>query len=162
MRSFLTGIHLGLLQTGYLLALQRAISAAHETYALVLGAWLVGALLGLWIQTRPVALLLVGVVAYVGVQTILARTDFSSYTALVWAPAIVLSGLYSGRYFTAAIASGGEVGVVFSRETYGFLVGAILSLLVAVFGGRPVLILAPLLSVAVLLALGPVRGRTRR
>ncbi len=162
MRSFLTGVHLGLLQTGLLLALQRAISAAHDTYALVVGAWLAGALVGLWLETRPAWLLLVGVVAYIGVQAVLSSASFSPYPALVWAPAILLSGLYSGRYFTAAIANGGDPGTVFARETYGFLVGALVSLLAAVFGGRASLVLAPLITRAVLLGIGPLGERTRR
>ena len=162
MRSFLTGVHLGLLQTGYLLALQRAVSAAHETYALVLCAWLAGSLLGLWTRARPLPLLCLGLVAYLAAQGYLAGADFSPQPSLVWAPAILVSGIYSGRYFTAAIEAELDPSLVFSRETYGFLAGAILALLLAVFGGRPCLALAPALSFAVLLAMGPVGSRRGR
>ena len=162
MRSVLTGVHLGLLQTGYLLALQRAISAAHGTYALVVGAWLAGALVGLWLRAGPRVLLAVGVVAYLAVHSALGSASFSPHAAPLWAPAIMLSGLYSGRYFTAAIAAGGEPAAVFSRETYGFLAGALIALLVAVFGGRQSLTFVPLSTFGALIALGPVRPRGRR
>lgn len=159
MRAFVTGVHLGLLQTGYLLGIQRAISAAHETYALVLCAWLLGALVGLWTGMRPRLALLAGALAYAIAQAALAGVDFSGRSPLWWAPAIVVSGIYSGRYFTAAIAAGEATAAVFARETHGFLVGALAALAVAVVGGRQAMIVAPAATLGIVLALGVTARR---
>jgi hypothetical protein len=161
-RPFVTGIHLGLLQSAYLFGLQRAISAAHGTYALVVGAWLIGSLVGLWWRASPRFVLGLGLAAHVAAGLSLASVDFTASTAALWAPAIAAGGLYSGRYFVAAIDGGAPVGRVFARETYGFLVGASLALLVGVTGGRVALVVAPVVSGVAALALGPIgRGAPR-
>ncbi|MEZ4452942.1 MAG: hypothetical protein R3B09_26015 [Nannocystaceae bacterium] len=162
MRPLVHGLHLGLLQTGLLLALQRATSAAAETYAAVLGGWLLGAASGLWLGAAPRALVLLGVVAHLVAHLALAGVDFSARSPALWLPAIIAVGLYSGRYFTAAIAAGEAPARVFAGETYGFLVGAVLALVAAVVGGRWALVLAPVISAAPVLALGPASPPDRR
>lgn len=143
-RAWAAGIHLGLLQTGYLLSLQRAISAAHQTYATVVGAWLVGSLIGLFVRLRPRLTLVVGLLTYIAVQLTLTQVDFAAYTWPWWVPAIVCSGVYSGRFFTDAIAAGEDVGPTFAHETYGFVVGALVALVAAVFFGRSALWVCPI------------------
>jgi len=150
---WVVGVHLGLLQTGYLLGLQRTISAAHSTYALVVGAWLVGALIGLWLRVRPSQLLTLGLAAYLVAQLALLPIGFTAESGLWWAPAIAVSGLYSGRYFTAALATGAAVGPVFSRETTGFAIGALLAFILAVTWGRLPLTSVPLLTYFAVLVL---------
>ncbi len=148
-RAWYVGVHLGLLQTGYLLSLQRAISAAHETYAAVVGSWLLGSLLGLWLRVEPRLCMALGLASYLLVQWVLMGVDFVAYRWPWWAPAIVVSGVYSGRFFTGAIEAGAQVGPTFARETYGFLFGAVLALVSAVVYGREALLLVPLVSGAI-------------
>ena len=157
---WMVGVHLGLLQTGYLIGLQRTISAAHSTYALVVGAWLVVTLVGLWLRTRPSQLLLAGLATYLAAQLVLLPLHFTAKSGLWWAPAIAVSGLYSGRYFTAALATGAPVGLVFSRETTGFALGALVAFVLAVAWGRLALTLVPLVSYLGVVALSrhaPIR-----
>ena len=88
---FLAGLHLGLLQAGYLLALSRALSSAHTTYALVLTAWLAGAALGLWWSLRPRIALAIGLFAYLAVQGWLASVDFVAAPPWGFAAAVAAS-----------------------------------------------------------------------
>lgn len=148
---FLAGLHLGLLQGGYLLTLSRALSSAHLTYALVLGAWLAGAALGLWLTIGQRTALLVGLASYVAVQVALTRLDFVAVSPWWFVPAVAASGLWSGRFFVAAIAGRGAAGRVFAGETDGFLVGALLATLAFVFVGRHGLWISPLVTAALLL-----------
>jgi hypothetical protein len=141
---FLAGFHLGLLQAGYLLALSRALSSAHTTYALVLAAWLAGAAGGLWIGVRPRAALVIGLVAYLAAQAVLAGVDFLAVSPWWFAPAIAASGLWSGRFFAAAIAGPSRPGRVFAAETDGFLMGSIAAVVGYAWLGRHGLWVMPL------------------
>jgi hypothetical protein len=145
--AWLIGLHLGLLQTGLLLALSRAISAAHTTYALVLTAWLAGATLGLWGRATFTALrrdLALGLLAHGLAAVALTTTDFLALSPWWFAPAVALAGLASGRYFTAATAAGASTSNLFARETEGFLLGAVLAAAGYAWLGRHALTAMPL------------------
>lgn len=150
----LAGLHLGLLQAGYLLALARALSSAHTTYALVLAAWLAGATAGLWWTVRPRVALVLGLVAYLGVQVALGSVDFLAVSPWCFAPAVAASGLWSGRFFTAVLAGQARPGRIFAAETDGFLLGSIAAVLAYAWLGRHALWAMPLGTCALLL-----RGR---
>jgi len=150
----LAGVHLGLLQAGYLLTLSRALSSAHTTYALVLAAWLVGATAGLWWPLRPRLTLAIGLVVYLGVQVTLASVDFLAASPWWFAPAVAASGLWSGRFFAAAIGGTDRPGRLFAAETDGFLLGSIAAVLAYAWLGRHALWALPIVSGALLL-----RGR---
>ena len=152
---FLAGLHLGLLQAGYLLALARALSSAHTTYALVLAAWLAGATAGLWWTVRPRVALAIGLVAYLGVQVALDCVDFVAVSPWCFAPAVAASGLWSGRFFAGAVAGQARSGRVFAAETDGFLLGSIAAVLAYAWLGRHALWAMPLGTCALLL----LRGR---
>lgn len=153
---FLAGLYLGLSQAGYLLTLSRALSSAHQTYALVLGAWLAGAALGLWLAIAPRTALALGLTVYVAVQLTLTQIDFVAVSPWCFAPAVAASGLWSGRFFVTAIVGRTAPGDLFARETDGFLVGALLATLGYAFVGRHALWVLPLVAGALLL-----RPRTR-
>ena len=85
--ALVVGLHLGCMQTGYLLTLSRALSSAHTTYALVLAAWLGGAALGLWVTMGQRLAIVVGLVAYLGVVAGLSAVDFVAWPAWCFAPA---------------------------------------------------------------------------
>lgn len=141
---FLAGLHLGLLQAGYLLSLSRALSSAHTTYALVLAAWLAGATAGLWLHLRPRVAVALGLLAYLAVQATLASVDFLAVSPWCFAPAVALTGVWSGRFFAAAIAADARPGRTFAAETDGFLVGSLLAVLAYAWLGRHVLWAMPL------------------
>jgi hypothetical protein len=148
---FVAGLHLGLLQTGYLLVLARALSSAHTTYALVLVAWLIGATLGLWWRVSARTAVVIGLVAYLGVQLALGAVDFVALSPWWFAPAVAASGLWSGRFFAGAIAGAARPGRVFAGETDGFLVGALVAVVGYAFAGRHALWILPLVTGAALL-----------
>ena len=150
----LAGLHLGLLQAGYLLALARALSSAHTTYALVLAAWLAGATIGLWWMVRPRVALVLGLVAYLAVQGALGSVDFLALSPWCFAPAVAASGLWSGRFFTAVLAGQARPGRIFAAETDGFLLGSIAAVIAYAWLGRHALWAMPLGTCALLL-----RGR---
>jgi hypothetical protein len=139
------------LQAGYLLGLSRALSSAHLTYALVLTAWLAGATAGLWWAVRPRAALAVGLAAYVGVQAWLASVAFVAVSPWWFAPAVAAGGLWSGRFFAAAISARAAPGRVFARETDGFLLGTVAASVGYAWLGRHALVVLPALSGAWLL-----------
>lgn len=153
-KPLLAGLHLGLLQAGYLLTLARALSSAHTTYALVLAAWLAGATAGLWWPLRPRVALVLGLVAYLGVQLALVRVDFVAVSPWCFAPAVAASGLWSGRFFAAALAGSARAGRIFAAETDGFLLGSIVAVIGYAWLGRHALWAMPVGTCALLL-----RGR---
>lgn len=157
--ALLVGVHLGLLQAGYLLALSRALSAAHTTYALVLTAWLAGSALGLWspapARDLPRALAL-GLLVYGGAALVLGGLDFAAASPWWFAPAVAIGGLASGTYFAAAVAAGAPTGRVFARETYGFLAGTLLAAAGYAFLGRHALLVMPLVTGTLVLLRRPL------
>ena len=148
----LVGAHLGLLQVGLLLTVQRVVSAAHTTYALVLLAWLVGGACGLWVVLPVRAALALGLVAYLGAVVGGAAVDFLAVDPWWFTPAIALAGLLSGRYFAAAIAADAPPAPLFARETHGFLLGTLLAAVGYACLGRHALWAMPLATGAALLA----------
>ena len=144
--ALVVGMHLGCMQTGYLLTLSRALSSAHTTYALVLAAWLAGAALGLWVTMGQRLAIVVGLVAYLGVVAGLSAVDFVAWPAWCFAPAVAASGLWSGRFFAGAVGGTSTPGRVFAAETDGFLLGAIAAVLGMAFLGRMALVVLPLVS----------------
>jgi hypothetical protein len=147
------GLHLGLLQFGYLLALQRGVSAAAVTYALVLGAWLLGSLIGLWLPGPQRRLVLLGLAAHLAAHAWLLAHDFVSPTWLVaLLPAIATSALLGGGFFARVVPTTTRTGPLFAAETDGFLAGMLLAVLGYAFLGRWFSLLAPLLTAALLLA----------
>lgn len=144
--ALVVGLHLGCMQTGYLLTLSRALSSAHTTYALVLAAWLAGAALGLWVAMGQRVAIAIGLVAYLGVTLGLSAVDFVALPAGVFAPAVAASGLWSGRFFAVAVSGPSRPGRVFAAETDGFLLGAITAVIGMAFFGRVALVVLPVLS----------------
>lgn len=153
------GLHLGLLQFGYLLALQRSISAAALTYALVLGAWLLGSLVGLWLPGPQRRLVLLGLLAHLATHTWLVTHDFVGFTWLwLLLPAIATSALLGGGFFARVVPTQARTGPLFAAENDGFLAGMLLAFVGYAFLGRWFSLLAPLLTAALLLA--PTRRPT--
>lgn len=149
---FLVGAHLGLLQAGLLLTVQRVVSAAHTTYALVTVAWLVGGACGLWIGGSPRRVLALGSLAYLGALAGLGAGDFLAIDPSWLAPMIAAAGLASGRYFAAAIEADAEPAPLFARETHGFLCGTLLAAVGYACLGRHALWAMPLATGLALLA----------
>ncbi len=146
-----TGVHLGLLQAGYLLTLARVLSSAHATYAVVLTAWLAGSLLGLWLAVPARLAVVLGLCTYMIVQIGLWGVDFAALPVVYFVPAVVVSGVWSGRFFAVAVARDGRTGPIFAAETDGFLLGTVMATVVYVFVGRIGLVVAPLVTGAWLL-----------
>ncbi len=153
----LAGFHLGLLQAGYLLSLSRALSSAHTTYALVITAWLAGAAGGLWWTLSPRVAVVLGLLAYLAVQGVLGSGDFMALSPWYFAPAVALSGLWSGRFFAVVVGGPGRPGRVFAAETDGFLLGTIAAVVAYAWLGRHALWVLPVVTGALVL-----RGRAVR
>lgn len=135
------------------MAVQRSISAAALTYALVLGAWLLGSLIGLWLPRRERLLVLVGLVAHLAVHARLLASPFASPAALaLLLPAVGLGALAGGGFFARVLPAEPRTGPIFAAENDGFLAGMLLAVLGYAFLGRWFSLLIPLASAAVLLA----------
>lgn len=147
------GLHLGLLQFGHLMALQRSVSAAALTYALVLGAWLLGSLVGLWLPRHERTCILVGLAAHLAAHTWLLADPHVPFTALaLLLPAVALAALAGGCFFARVLPTRPRTGPIFAAENDGFLLGMLLAVLGFAFVGRWFSLLAPLAGAALLLA----------
>lgn len=141
------------MQFGWLLALQRGISAAALTYALVLAAWLLGSLVGLWLTGPVRRLVLVGLAAHLGGHAWLLARDFApTATLLLLLPAVALSALLGGGFFARFLPTTDRPGPLFAAENDGFLLGMLLAVVGYAFLGRWFSLLAPLATAALLLA----------
>lgn len=147
------GLHLGLLQFGHLMALQRGISAAALTYALVLGAWLAGSLAGLWLARLGRVLVVLGLVAHLTAHAWLLGHDFVELAALWFLlPAVAAGALAGGSWFARVLPNEPRTGRFLASENDGFLLGMLVAVLGFAFLGRWFSLLAPLVSAALLLA----------
>lgn len=147
------GLHLGLLQFGHLMALQRGISAAALTYALVLGAWLAGSLAGLWLGHLGRALVALGLVAHLAAHAWLLGHDFVELATLWFLlPAVAAGALAGGSWFARLLPDEPRTGRFLAAENDGFLLGMLVAVVGFGFLGRWFSLLAPLASAALLLA----------
>ena len=155
------GLHLGLLQFGHLLALQRGISAAALTYALVLGAWLAGSLLGLWLDRHERPLIVIGLLTHLAAHAWLLTHDFIGFGALAFLlPAVAAGALVGGGFFARVLPTRPRTGDILAAENDGFLAGMLVAVLGFAFAGRWFSLLAPAASAALLL-MPPLRTRKR-
>ncbi len=145
--AFVTGLHLALLQFGYLFVLQLNVSSTYLTYAMVVIAWMTGTLIGIsWKTLNNTGVLAAGVVSYYAVYA-LVQADPFSYRILPAAVAgVVVTGLWAGRFFIAMRPLFPRVNSLFLHENNGFLVGIVTFYLGFVFLGRAFLLGSILVS----------------
>jgi hypothetical protein len=157
---FTVGVWLAVLQVVLFMSLEMLLSSAFLTYLVVVGAWLIGAVAGVWIPrgrwsaALPVA---AGVAPY-GVYALLLRYPFA--TPLIWAHGglIALTALFAGQFFQQERTTFRRIGTLFFWENTGFIVGLIVGLVGVVLGGRTFIGAAPGIGLVVVMAMAGVRG----
>lgn len=152
LHGFFTGLHFALLQLCYLLLLQFQISATYLTYALIVTAWMAGAIAGLALKSLSAGrALVIGALAYYGALAAVNLAPLAWFTLPAAGAAVFLSGLWAGRFFVVMLPYMKRVDSLFFHENNGFLVGLVATLIAFTQLGRPFLLWAPLISAAALL-----------
>ncbi|MCA9693779.1 MAG: hypothetical protein KC636_29600, partial [Myxococcales bacterium] len=156
-----TGLHLASLQLGYLLTIQMHLSSGYLSYALVTALWMLGCLIGLWVALPATLAVIAGLASYL--VTLVACNLAPFHPSLLWLaiPAVIVSGLWAGRFFCVALARDDGEGAsarAFAGENTGFVAGLVGVFLGYALLGRALLLWAPLVTGASVLALLSRRG----
>lgn len=155
LHSFLTGLHFALVQFCFLLLLVFNISSTYLSYALVVTAWMTGAIVGLSLRTLDLVRgLIIGILAYYAALAVVLHDPLAWTARWITGAAVFLTGLWAGRFFVAMLPQLRRPDSLFFHENNGFLVGVATSFVAFTLLGRPVLMWAPLVSSAVLIAHG--------
>jgi hypothetical protein len=149
--GFLTGLHLALLQFGYLFLLVIHISSTYVTYAMIVLAWMSGTLIGLrWRGLDGRAALALGLLGYYATYGLVVN-DAPVPSLAFAALGVAASGLWAGRFFVVMLPHYGRADRLFFHENNGFLVGVIAAFVGFTMLGRPFLFWTPLVMGAGLL-----------
>lgn len=152
----LVGIHFAGMQFAFLFLLEEYLTSRSTTYFISLFFWLVGFIAGLQIKA-PAAwgkLTLTGWVAY-QVAFVLNQTyPYRDFLYPLLALAISLGALQAGYFFRAiGEQNDSRVSLALFHENNGFLVGMLLSLVMALFAGKFFLAIFPTLTTCAMMAL---------
>jgi hypothetical protein len=150
----ITGVFLGILQTGLFFQLTFTFSSGFGTYLLITLCWLFGSVIGVTFiaSTRvPTLLLLLSALAGYGICSLIPML-FAFDTSLWWLYAVIIVGVgvFPGVFFARA-ATQYRASYLFLWENNGFITGMVGGTLLFLVLGRPVLWVVPCL-LAVLVA----------
>jgi hypothetical protein len=145
--GFFTGLHLALLQFGYLFMLIMNVSSTYVTYMMIVLSWMGGTLLGLrWSRLDGRIALALGVAAYYGIYAVIAASPLAGFTLPLAAAGVVFSGLWAGRFFVVMRPYFGRVDSLFFHENNGFMLGVMAVFIGFTTLGRPFLLVGPLMT----------------
>jgi hypothetical protein len=161
--GFFTGLHLALLQFGYLFVLVMNVTSTYVTYAMIVLSWMAGSLIGLrWERLDGRAAVLMGVVGYYVIYGLVAAAPLAAYTLPLAALGVATSGLWAGRFFVVLHPYFSRVDRLFFHENNGFMLGVIAVFVGFTMLGRPFLLAGPLLTGAgLLIHLATILARPR-
>ncbi len=153
--AFVTGLWLALLQFSHFFLLELWLTSRATTFFVALFFWLLGFLAGLQAEKRWMFPLLVVVAAagYYASMGLLTLWPFKLAMLPVAGLCIAAGGAAAGAYFPFATGQFTRVKWLLFHENNGFVLGIVMALLGAVFQGRWLLVWAPALGAAAVLAL---------
>ena len=148
------GFHLAVLQFCYFFLLLINVTSTYITYITVVVSWMVGTMIGLaWRRLKPMPSLIVGVLAYYLTSLLVFSAPLASFTLPVAAFGVAATGLWAGHLFVALLPLFNRADRLFLHENNGFLLGIVGVFIGFTLLGQPFLLVAPLVSLAVQLAL---------
>ncbi|MBC7869480.1 MAG: hypothetical protein H7Y09_01465 [Chitinophagaceae bacterium] len=154
-----TGLLLGLLQTGLFFQLTFTLSSSFRTFLLVTLCWLIGSAVGVTyaakLHVQLEAFIGLALIAYFACAILLKIVPFGTQLWPVYAVLIGLTGIYPGVFF-ARMAAFYTARDLFLYENNGFLVGLVLGTLLFMLFGRVILVIAPIFVAAVVVKMGDV------
>lgn len=145
MHLVLTGVLLGMVQTGLFLQLMFTLSSGYGTYLLVTLAWLVGSAIGAraHLYMPPLTVLLAtGGAAYAGCVLLVVLYPFETTLWPIYAVLVMLIGLYPGMFFVR-MGQHISAGKLFLWENNGFIAGLVIATVLFMALGRPILWVLP-------------------
>ena len=159
--GFLTGLHLALLQFGYLFLLIINISSTYVTYAMIVLSWMSGTLIGLrFLRLDGRTALGIGLLGYYAIYGLVVIDPLSPHTLPFAAMGVAISGLWAGRFFVVMLPYFERADRLFLHENNGFLVGVIAVFVGFTMLGRPFILWAPLLTgIGLLIHLTAINAR---
>jgi len=145
--GFVCGLQFALIQFGIFLLLQINVSSTYITYALVTICWMVGVIFGIWSnKASPFKLILLQILSYYFVYLIVGVAPFSVATLPIASLAIMMAGLWAGRFFVVLLAGMKKADSLFFHENNGFTVGIALFFAGFTLFGRDFLLIAPFVT----------------
>jgi hypothetical protein len=150
--AFLTGLYFSTLQFSYLILLQINISSAYLTYMVVTASWLIGSIIGLWLENlnRNIGVGL-GLFCYYSVYALVSNIPFSGFTLILAAVGSCITGLWAGHFFIFILHQYKQVDQTFFHENNGFWVGVVMFFLGFTLLGRQYVFWMPMALAGILL-----------
>lgn len=139
------GLYFAVCQVGYFFHTEFMLSSTFVSYYAVIGMWLLGALVGLFLRSKGLggALLLGGLAAYYLHWVILMRFPFDLRVLPVILLLVFCSALYSGYFFRMARDRFPSAAPLFFHENNGFLLGYAIAVAQLLTHGQGMQLLLP-------------------
>ena len=146
--AFLVGLWLSLLQFSYFFMLEVYLSSRATSFFVSMFFWLIGLLIGLNITTPRAfsRFVVVAPIAYYCAFALLRAMPYQIRLLPIVGACIATGGVLAGSFFPHARHRFPKVKQLFFHENNGFVVGILLSLVGAVFAGRYLLLLSPIVG----------------
>lgn len=139
------GLMLAVYQVGYFITLEFHLSSTYIAYFAVLGVWLLGSLIGLWLprSTGRWPLIGAGMAAYYANAVLFAVVSYNLLVLPLSLLCVLTTGLYGGYFFRQARRDFPSARVLFFHENNGFLVGYFVAFAQLLFHGQTSLRILP-------------------
>jgi len=149
-----TGLYFSVLQFSYFLVLQLNVSSTYITYMVVVLAWMLGTVVGLWwTKLNTVLIGLLGGIAYYFVFLLVSVSSLSIWTLTLASVGVFISGLWAGRFFVHYFTRVPDTDKLFFHENNGFLIGIIITVIGFAQYGKLFLMWSPLFCATLLVSL---------
>ncbi|MCP4255338.1 MAG: hypothetical protein GY775_18430 [Candidatus Scalindua sp.] len=129
MVAFTAGLYFATCQVGYFIHMEFNLSSTFVSYYVVIGLWILGSLVGLFIKLRKLSPLLIlgGLTTFFLHSYMLHKYPYNMQMLPLYMLFIFSSALYSGYYFRWARRDFKSVKSLFFHENNGFLFGYVIA-----------------------------------
>ncbi len=142
----LVGIYFALLQFSYFFIMSFNLSSSYISYISMVFAWIMGAVCGIWLKNKKWErrLLILSSISYYLFVFIASKLRFSNHLYFFFFMLVLVSGVYSGYFFSLNSKRPQKIKWLFFMENNGFILGSAASFIAFTMLGLNFLYFAPL------------------
>ncbi len=147
------GLYFSVVQLSYFLLLQLNVSSTYITYMVVVIAWMIGIIVGLWwTKLSTLAASVLSGVAYYLVFLLVSVSPLSMWTLFFASFGVLISGIWAGHFFVAYFSKMQQADILFFHENNGFLLGILFTIFGFSMHGNNFLLWGPLYCAILLIS----------